>query len=394
MQTAATKECRAAGTDVYVALELGGSKWVLCFGNGEKRRNVTIDAGDYPRLMAEITAAKERLSSPEARMHSCYEAGRDGFAVHRWLTANGVESLVVDSSSIKVDRRKLQAKTDRLDAGRLVQLLQQHVGGVSDVWHVLRVPTEAQEDERQGPRELSSLKMDRTAARNRMTSLLFAQGIRLKPASGVPTATEFDADLTRHRTPHGKPLGPALHAELMRSRERLELLDTQIHRLETQRSHRLAVDEKLKHPANQQGTSDPVASKVRTLMLLSAIGANSAWLFVTEFFGWRKFANRREVAGAAGLVPVPFASGDVDRSQGISKAGNSRVRDMIVEIAWGWLRFQPDSELSRWFQKRYANASSRQRRVGIVALARKLLIALWRFVELGVVPAGARFKPT
>jgi len=290
----------------------------------------------------------------------------------RWEWRN----RVVDSSSIEVNRRARRAKTDQLDAMKLVVLLVRYESGEKKVWSVVRVPNVSEEDGRQLGRELESLKKERTSHCNRIRGLLASQGVdvgagRVGIRRGLEAVRLWD----------GSALPADLRARLERERERLELLEAQIQTLEKQRRERVA---------------EPVGralEQVRQLLQLRAIGMNSAWLFVMEFFGWRQFRNRRQVGGLSGLSPTPYSSGDkLQHEQGIDKAGNVRVRTMAIEIAWGWLRWQPQSELSRWYRERFGKGNSRSRRVGIVALARKLLVALWRYLETGLIPAGAELK--
>ena len=263
-------------------------------------------------------------------------------------------------------------KTDRLDGDRLLAKLIRHHAGERGGWSVVRVPSIEEEDARHLHRELERLKRERLAHRVRIQSLLVTQGVRLtiKRALGLRLGglTLWD----------GRHLPVELKAELEREGERLVLVERQIEQLEATRRERL------------QNPRSEAERRVVHLMRLGAIGPTSAWLLVKEFFGWRNFRNRREVAALAGLVGTPYNSGDSERDQGISKAGNRRVRAMIVEIAWLWLRFQPKSALSQWYQARFAGGGLRMRRIGIVALARKLLIALWRYLEDGVMPQGAR----
>jgi transposase len=357
-----------------MALELGASEWKLGFGveAGRKASQRTVVAGDLNGLMLEIARAKHRLGVPEsAPVVSCYEAGRDGFWLHRFLLSEGVENVVMDSSSIEVNRRHRRAKTDGVDLDKLLSLLIRYERGEKKVFGVAQVPTPEQEDERHWARELESLKKERTAHTNRIKSLLVSVGARMKVGKG------FLQQLDQVKQWNGKELLASLRTRLRREGERLALLESQI--AEVERSRRKANAE--------------ASQKVLRLQELKAIGENGGWLFVVEFFGWRQFRNRREVASLAGLVPMPYQSGDtVNREQGISKAGNWRVRCMAIEIAWPWLRFQPHSRLSLWFQERYGPGSRRSRRVGIVALARKLLIALWRYLDYGVIPEGAELK--
>lgn len=359
---------------LHMALELGASEWKLGFGveAGRKASQRSVVAGDLNGLMLEIARAKHRLGVPEtSRVVSCYEAGREGFCLHRFLLTEGVENVVMDSSSIEVNRRHRQAKTDGVDLDKLLSLLIRYERGEKKVFGVAQAPTPEQEDERHWARELESLKKERTTHTNRIKSLLVSVGARVKVGKG------FLQQLGQVKQWNGEGLLVRLRERLRREGERLALLEGQI--AEVERSRRKAQAE--------------AAQKVLRLQELKGIGENSSWLFVVEFFGWRQFRNRREVASLAGLVPMPYQSGDtVNHEQGISKAGNWRVRCMTIEIAWAWLRFQPHSRLSLWFQERYGPGSRRSRRVGIVALARKLLIALWRYLDYGVIPDGAELK--
>jgi len=366
-------EGSAAAPVLYMALELSNKTWRLAFGDGAKRRQMSVPAADLAALGCAVAKAKERFKMPaSARVVSCYEAGRDGFWLHRHLVSIGIENQVVDAASIEVSRRLRHVKTDRLDGDRLLAKLIRHHAGERGGWSVVRVPSPEEEDARHLHRELERLKRERLAHRVRMQSLLVTQGVRLtiKRALGLRLGglTLWD----------GRHLPGELKAELEREAERLVLVERQIEQLEATRR------ERLQNPRSQ------AERRVVHLMRLGAIGPTSAWLLVKEFFGWRNFRNRREVAALAGLVGTPYNSGDSERDQGISKAGNRRVRAMIVEIAWLWLRFQPKSALSQWYQARFARGGLRMRRIGIVALARKLLIALWRYLEDGVMPRGAR----
>jgi transposase len=361
---------------LHVALELSKRTWKLAFSDGSARppRMVTLPARELDRLQVEVTKAKDRFGLPAAAaVRSCYEAGRDGFWVHRALGQIGFENVVVDPASIEVNRRHRRAKTDRLDAVKLVaQLIRHHRG--ERVWSVVRVPPVADEDARNLHRELEVLKTEHRNHRMRIQSLLFTQGIDRK------AGRKFLEVLPSLRQWEGQELPPFLQARLVREYERLRQVAEQIRELEKERQVLL------------ESSHSKRIEKARFMAQLCGIGTTSSWLFVMEFFGWRRFNNRREVAAAAGLTPTPYQSGDSPREQGISKAGNPRVRALMIEIAWCWLRHQPDSKLSRWFSERFRTGGGRLRRVGIVALARRLLIDLWRFVEFGVIPEGARLK--
>lgn len=363
---------------LYLAFELGLQKWKLGFsiGLGQDPRRRTIDGGDLPALRDEIAVAKKRFRLPvTASVRSCYEAGRDGFWLHRYLLEVGVENLVVDSSSIEVNRRARRAKTDRIDVGKLLNMLMRYHGGEEKVWSVVHVPNLEAEDKRHLHRQLSARKVDRTRHICRIKGLLASQGLDL------PLHVDFPDTLEATRLWDGSPIPSGLRARVEREYASLRYIEQQIKELETERDQLI------------ETSDDPSVVKVRQLMKLRAIGPNSAWLFVMEFFGWRQFRNRREVGGLAGLTPTPHQSGEDSREQGISKAGNRPVRAMAIEIAWCWLRYQPDSELSLWFYKNFGHGGKRMRKVGIVALARKLLVALWRYLETGEIPAGAQLKP-
>lgn len=383
MSQTAQKIDRSNGTQtLYMAFELSNSEWKLAFGIsvGHPPRHVTVPARELGTLKIQIERAKKRFGlDSDCRVVSCYEAGRDGFWIHRYLISGGVNNHVVDSSSIEVNRRARRAKTDRLDAGKLLKLLIRHDSGEPRVWSVVRVPTKEEEDERRIHRELERLKQERTGHSNRIRSLLTTHGI-----VGGPSRY-FQSFLENVRLWDGSALGPHMKAELLREHERWEQVHKQI--LSLEKYQRVTV----KSP--EQAKSIRKAEKVRDLVMLKGIGEISAWTLVHEFF-WREFSNRREVGGASGLAGTPFDSGGSDHEQGISKAGNRRVRKLMTEVAWFWIRYQPESTISQWFERRFAHGGKRMRRVGIVGVARRVLIALWRYLKDGVVPDGAQFKTT
>jgi transposase len=381
-QTAATRPLDAGDVSVpasrlYLAFELGNTEWRLGFttGFGQQPRERVVAARDLKSLKAEITAARKRFQLPEdAQVLSCYEAGRDGFWLHRALALQGVENLVVDSASIEVNRRARRAKSDRLDVRKLLTMLMRYGSGERRVWSVLHVPAVEEEDRRQLHRELITARRDRARVTNRIKGLLAAQGVSLETLRG------FGAYISSIESWDGKPLPVVLQVRLVHEWEKAELFTEQIRVLMAARRDILRTAE------------DESVAQVRRLLALRGIGPESAWLYVMEFFSWRKFRNRREVGSLAGLTPTPYQSGALHHEQGIAKAGNRYIRWMAIEIAWAWLRFQPDSALSRWYGVRFGHGSSRVRRIGIVALARKLLIALWRYLETGIVPEGAVLK--
>jgi transposase len=286
----------------------------------------------------------------------------------------GIDNRVVDSSSIEVNRRQRRAKSDGLDVRKLLGMLVRYHAGESKVWSVVRVPTVDEEDRRQLHRELRTLKKERARVTNRIQGLLATQGIRL------PISRDLGALLEGMRMWDGSPLPARLRARLQREWEHAQFLHGKIVELERERRRAIA------HDRGQ------AIAKVRQLLRLRAIGPHGAWVYVNEFFGWRQFRNRKEVGAAAGLTPTPYQSGDGSREQGISKAGSRHIRAVAIEMAWCWLRYQPKSRLSRWYQERFGRGGKRARKVGIVALARKLLIELWRFLEHGVIPEGAVLK--
>ena len=362
---------------MYIAFELSNSTWRMAFSDGNKKRHATIKARDLKQLGVEIDKAKRRFHLEEkTQIKSCYEAGRDGFWIHRYLLHKGIDNLVVDSSSIEVSRRKRRAKSDRLDAGNLLRLLMRYHGNERQVWKVVTAPTVEEEDARHLHREIETLLRERTRYRNRIKALLVQHSLEVKN----PSRKNFLKVLDTFCSWDGQSLPESMKARVVREYERLRMIEDHIKLLKKERE--------------QKVESKETASlrQVAQLRELSGIGANSSWIFVMEFFGWRKFRNRREVAALAGLAPTPYDSGTSQREQGISKAGNKRIRTIAVEIGWCWLRFQPKSKLSQWFNERFAGGGSRMRRIGIVALARKLLISLWRYLEHGVIPEGAIAK--
>lgn len=376
MKTATTPKVVSAVEPVLcVALELSASEWKMAFspGLGQQPRHRVVRAGDLPRVKEEIARAKARFGLPvDTRVVTCYEAGRDGFWPHRELVKAGIENIVVDSASIEVNRRSRRAKTDQLDAGKLVGMLLRWISGEKTVWRVVRVPSEEEEDRRQLHRELKTAKADRARVTNRIKALLWTQGIRLQQVKDVP------ALLDPKRLAGALPKG--LRVRLEREWRHVQLLDEVIQEMEAERRNLLRTAE------------DAGVECVRKLLALCALGMNSAWVFGMEFFSWRDFQNRGQIGALAGLTPTPYQSGTDSREQGICKAGNRWIRGMAIEIAWGWLRYQPQSELSRWYQERFGHGSKRLRKIGIVALARKLLVELWKYLQTGTPPAGAKLK--
>jgi transposase len=378
--TRATRPAEYTGATTLclnLAFELGSNEWKLGFTTepGAKPRVRTMPARDLERLTREIADARQWFGLKAATpVRSCYEGGRDGFWLHRYLTARGIENVVVDSSSIEVNRRLRRAKSDGLDARKLLGMLRRYHAGERAVWSVVRGPTVEAEDRRQLHGELRTLKQERTRVANRMNGRLANQGLWLPPGTDVGAAAKTV------RLWDGSPVPAALRARLEREWEHAQFLRTRILELERERQRVIA-----------HGRGEAI-DKVRQLLRLRAVGPTGAWGYVNEFFGWRRFRNRKEVGAAAGLTPTPYQSGDGNREQGISKAGSRHIRAVAIETAWCWLRYQPQSRLSCWYQARFGRGGIRARKVGIVARARKLLSERWRFLEFGVVPEGARLK--
>jgi len=363
---------------LFLALELSSKKWKagMTRGRGLKQRNKSLDAGDFAGLEIAISRAKKRFGfSPDTPVVCCYEAGRDGFWIHRRLERMGLRNIVIDPASVDVKRKRRNKKTDRLDLAKLLKNLILWWEGDDSVWSVVRVPTVEDEDARHFHRELAKLKGERTRHVARIKSLLVLHGVRLQTVSG-----DFLSHLQEIRLDDGSSLPPQLRSRLEREYGRLSLVNEQISTLEKQRRNALAE------------ADDPRLDQVRKLMQLNGVAENGSWLVVMEVFGWRKFTNRKQVGSIVGLTPTPHSSGDLDKQLAIDKAGITRVRAMMIQLAWCWVRHQPRSDITLWFNERFAAGSRRHRRIGIVAVARKLLIAFWRYLEHDVVPAGAQLK--
>jgi transposase len=295
--------------------------------------------------------------------------------LHRYLVAHGITNYVVDSSSIEVNRRARRATTDRLDLAGLLSLLARYVLGDRRAWRVVRVPTVAEEDARHLPRTLEALTQDRTRLVSRLKSLLTTQGVSL------PIDAKFLNRLEAAQLWDGGPLPPGLQERLIRTWTQLQEVDRQIRDLKALRLTR------------PEHLTPMTSAAVAQLLTMRAIGPIGASVLATEIFGWRRIRNGRELGALVGLVPAPYQSGETDSDQGITRAGKAHVRRVIVQRAWGWIRHQPNSALTRWSQQRFGAGGKRVRTIGIVALARTLLIARWRYLETGMVPDGAQLKP-
>src|SRR5918992_5843819 len=358
MTSAATRNRQdtAPEATLFVAIELSEKTWKLGFttGHGQKPRERSVAARQQERVLDEIAQAKRRLDLPEtAPVVSCYEAGREGFWLHRFLLAQGITNHVVDSSAIEVSRRRRRAKGGGLDVRKLLSMLMRYHHGERQVWQVVKVPSVEAEDQRHLHRDFETLKRERASTTTRIKGLLSSQGIRL------PSLNQLPEQLNALRLWDGSPMPPGLRRRVLRVYAHHQFLSEQIAEVEAERRALL------------QTSSDASIDKIRQLMMLKGIGINGSWLLVMEFFGWREFKNRREVGGLAGFTPTPYQSGESAREQGITKSGNRHVRWMTTELAWSWLRFQPESALSVWFRERFGSGGKRLRRIGIVAVARK-----------------------
>lgn len=366
---------------MYVAFELGAKKWKLGIVLPDSKRlsRYPIAGGDIEaawRLIRKAQAKAEKQVGGPVRIVSCYEAGYDGFWLHRWLEEHGVQNRVLDPASLPVNRRQRRAKTDRLDLEQLIAAVRRHEWGDRLACRVVHVPTVAQEDERRLWRERDRLSKERTAHTNRIKGLLHGQGVR----AAQPRRKGFCSWLLTVQTGDGHALSAHLLAELAREHARLMLVQQQIAQIEAQA-----------RAARQAAVPGTMAAGVEQLIKLHSVGPDSGHTLVGEAF-WRDFRNQRQVGSYFGLTGTPYDSGESVREQGISKAGNPRARKIAIQLAWLWLQHQPDSALSRWFKQRVGDRQGVIKRIAIVALARKLMVALWRFLTCGLVPQGARLS--
>jgi transposase len=363
-------------------LELSRSTWLvtsLSPGKGEKMSRHSVEAGDIAALLKLFAELKQKALARTGENYpiiTIQEAGLDGFWLHRALQQEGVESHVVDPASIATPRRRRRAKTDRLDGETLLRSLLAYKRGEPRVCAMVVAPSPEEEDRRRLCRERRTLIAERIEHVNRIKGLLFAQGI----SGYMPLRRDRKVRLEALCTGDGRPLPQHLKAQVGRELARLELLLEQIAAVEREQEALLTASK----PTDGTAASDPVTM----LLGLKSLGPNFAAVLWTEAF-WRQFANRRQVASYAGLAATPWRSGGIEREQGVSKAGNPRLRTTMIQLAWLWIRHQPQSALTQWFQ---AN-SQRGRKRAIVALARKLLVALWKYVTQGVVIEGAVMKP-
>lgn len=365
---------------IIIAIELSRSTWLVAarLPGVDKSRLHKIDAGDTSALLSYFSSLQNRAlarTGTAPALHCCFEAGRDGFWLHRFLIMHGIANHVLEPTSILVNRRARRAKTDRLDAEGMLRVLAAYLHGDRQVCSMVRVPTPDEEDAKRIHRERAHLVQERLRIENRIQALLFTQGIHKRPS-----LRSWERDLAAVRTGDGRALPCHLSAELDRLRRRLVVTLDLIREVETERDR-----------AADANPTDETCRKIGDLCRIRGVGANFAAVLAREVF-YRSFENRRQLASYVGITPMPYQSGGMDRDRRISRAGNRRARTTMIQLAWLWLRYQPDSDLTKWFRERVGTLTGRPRRIAIVAMARKLLIALWRYAEHGVVPAGVDIR--
>jgi transposase len=358
---------------LYVAFELGQKEWKIAMtsGLGVAPWLRSVASGDWAGVERALAQGRARVGlAASARVVSCYEAGRDGFWIHRALVQRGLDNRVVDSASIEVNRRARRAKTDRLDALKLVMMLVRVCGGEQRVWSEVHVPTVAAEAARHVSRERTALTQEQTRLTNQLRGWLATWGAALprRRPSGWWTTVRDGA---------GLPLPVEVQTRVARAEARRAVLDAQVAEIEAQQQAAV--------------TTAAPTSALPQLVQLKGVATTSASVLLDEGLVWRAFRNRREMGGFLGFAPTPYNSGESTREQGISRAGNNRLQTISIQLAWNWVRWQPQSALAQWYRDRFGTGT-RARRIGIVAVARKLVIALWRYVTTGVVPAGAVLK--
>jgi transposase len=380
--TTASTPITERNSTIFVAIELSQKTWLVTLHSPDKDKisRHKLEGGDHAGLLGLINRVRDRAAralGAVPAVASCYEAGYDGFWLHRLLMAAGITNYVIDPSSIAVEQRARRVKTDRIDGEKILRTLMAYLRGEPRVARMVRVPTPEQEDARRATRERHRLVKEQTAHTNRIKGLLRLHGF----AVGNPRRRDWLTGLAQQRDCQGQAVPPRILTEIENEHARLMLVRKQLDAIE-------------RAPAAADPT--PAAAEMtrrsEQLLRLKSLGPAFSTTLTQEVF-YKDFSNRREVGSYFGLAPSPWQSGGTDRDQGISKAGNPRARCAAVELSWLWLRHQPDCELSQWFRQRTLNASKRTKRIAIVALARKLMVALWRYLTTGLVPAGALLKP-
>lgn len=376
---------------IYAAIELSSTNWLLAIQapDRDKVSRHKVPAGDSDKLIAHLARARARVqdgTDAPVTVMTCYEAGRDGFWLHRVLQANGIDNHIVDPASLLTDQKKKSAKTDKIDVRKIMRALKLWNDGDTEACQMVHVPTPDQEDERRPVREAQRMKKQQTRHLNGISSLLALHGIW----TFKPLRRDWRDQLERLQTADGRPLPLRLKAEITRECERLHHLRGQLKELAREdraRRREAKRSAEVKQP-EEKTVLEERAELIAHLQTLKGVGDVGASVLVDEVF-FRNFQNRQELAGYVGLTPQPNSSGPREANQGLDKAGNALARWAMIELAWRWLQFQPDSALSRWFHARVGNARGRLRRIKLVAMARKLLVALWRYVTQGIVPEDA-----
>jgi transposase len=364
---------------IFIAIELSQRSWLVTMHCPDKDKisHHKLEGGDHAGLLTLIERVRERAARTLGAVPavvSCYEAGYDGFWLHRLLLAAGITNHVFDPASIAVDQRARRVKTDRIDGEKMLRTLMAYLRGEPRVVRIVRVPTSEQEDARRASRERGRLTKEQTAHTTRIKALLRLLGM----AVGNPRRRDWLTWLVQQRDWQGQAVPPQIMAEIKREHTRLMLVREQL-------------DAVAQAPADLTPAAAQMAQRSELLLRLKSLGPAFTTTLTNEVF-YKDFRNRREVASYFGLTPSPWQSGGIDRDQGISKAGNPRARCAAIELAWLWLRHQPDSKLTQEYRRHTLNASKRIKRVAIVALARKLVVALWRYLTTGLVPEGAMLK--
>ena len=385
----AAAPAEAEDSTLYVAIEINRKSWVAGIKSPASERIGlhSLGAADIEALedLIERHRAKaERSLGREVRVLYCYEAGYERFWLARWLDqVMSVETVVLDPASLLVNRKAKQRKTDRIDATKMVRALLAHDRGNAAVLSRMQVPSVEEEDRKRLLRERRRLVKEQTSLTNSIKGLLKLHGV----FDLQPRAKGFEAKFAEVRTAYGSPFPPQARQEILRIADRLALVEEQILQIETERDAVPKSGEAISMADTPQGSNEQAAAKITTLTRLKGIGPNDATMLTHEVF-YRRFRNRRELASWAGITPTPWVSGDTQRDQGISRDGLGWIRAQLIQMAWRWLPYQPESALCKWFEARTVGARGRIRRVMIVVLARKLLIALWRFSQTGLVPSG------
>ena len=371
---------------VFVALELSRSKWLVGVGAPQQWtvRRHQVEGGDLEGLLgllSRIRAGEAKRSGLAVKVHVGFEAGRDGHWLYRALKSAGYEVYEIEPASVAVERRARRVKSDGVDVDKLVRTLSRYVRGELDACRMVEVPSEAEEDAKRPHREYERLVKEQTSHRNRMKGLLFAQGVRDFDPS-APDGLERLAAL---------PILPRLKAELVRECRRLAMIAADIAAIVAEMAAAVVPPKRAERKSAASAIASPMQAKAAQLYKLKSLGVHFSTVLAGEVY-YRTFQNRRGVGQYLGLAPSPFQSGDMARDQGIAKAGNKRARKAMIELSWLWLRHQPGSALSKWFHERVGDKKGRLRRIAIVAMARKLSVALWRYLETGVIPEGAVLK--